>query len=118
MPRSGERYIERALAIAIEARDSAWETVTTIHLGVLFARNGAARRGRPYMERGLELGRLTGDRYLEALAVSALAEAEDALGDYPAAIEAAGGSSSCWAATGGNAHNAAMAHAHLAHLAG
>ena len=111
------RYIERALAIAIEARDSAWETATTIHLGVLFARSGAARRGRPYLERGVELGRLTGDRYLEALAVSALAEAEDALGDYPAAIAARGRELELLGSTGGNAHHAAMSHAHLAHLA-
>ena len=74
------RYIERALAIAIEARDSAWETATTIHLGVLFGAEAAQPAAAdPYLERGVELGRLTGNRYLEALAVSALAEAQDAL---------------------------------------
>jgi DNA-binding SARP family transcriptional activator len=111
------RYIERALALAVDSHDSRWETTTTIHLGVLFARDGDPGRGRPLLERGMELGRLTGDRYLEAVAAWALAEADDALGDYPAAIVVRRRELELLQITGGNAHNAAMAHAHLAHLA-
>ncbi len=116
---AGERhhFIERALALAIDTHDSTWETVTTIHLGALFARDGQPGRARPFLERGMELGRLTGDRYLEAVAAWVLAEADDALGDYPAAVAVRRRELELLQATGGNAHNEALAHAHLAHLA-
>jgi DNA-binding SARP family transcriptional activator len=110
-------YLERALALAIESRDSTWETVTTLHLGVLFARSGELARARPHQERAVELARLTGDRYLEALAAGTLAETADALGDYPAAVAARRRELQLLDDTGGHPHNAAMAQAHLARLA-
>lgn len=110
-------YLERARSIAVEMHDSTWEAVTTLHLGVLFVRDGEPARGRFHIERALQLARVTGDRYVELVAVWVFAETADALGDYPAAVEARLREVQLLDATGGNAHNAALAHAHLAHLA-
>ena len=58
-----------------------------------------------------------GDRYLELVAAWAAAEMEDALGNYAAAKEMRRRELALLASIGGNPHNEALSHAHLAHLA-
>ena len=88
-----------------------------MHLGTTLARAGHPGRARPHLERSLEIAHQMGDRYLESVAAWAAAEMEDALGNYAAAKEMRGRELALLASIGGNPHNEALAHAHLAHLA-
>ncbi len=109
--------LERSLAIALELRDSRGEVLARAHLAVALTRSGHPAGARPHYERALELAALMGDRYAEAVTAWGAAEMEDALGDYRAAAELRRRELRLLASMGGNPHNEALAHAHLAHLA-
>ena len=109
-------WLERSLAIALELRDLKGEATRT-HLGTALTRSGHPGRARPHLERALEITHQMGDRYLESVTAWAMAEMEDALGNYAAAKEMRVRELSLLASIGGNPHNEALSHAHLAHLA-
>jgi hypothetical protein len=88
-----------------------------IHLAATFTRLGRASSARPHAARGLEVARLMGDRYGEAVAAWTAAELEDLAGDLPTAVALRREELRLLAAIGGNPHNEALAHAHLANLA-
>ncbi len=108
--------LERSLAIALDLNDIRGETVR-MHLGTALTRSGRPGRARPHIARALEVTHQMGDRYLEAVTAWAAAEMEDALGDVTAATEMRRRELALLASIGGNPHNEALAHAHLAHLA-
>lgn len=108
--------LERSLAIALELHDVRGEQAR-LHLGVTLVRSGRAREARPHLLRALELTHQTGDGYLEAVAAWGAAEMEDALGDLAAAREMRLREISLLTRVGGNAHNEALSHAHLSHIA-
>jgi tetratricopeptide (TPR) repeat protein len=108
--------LERSLAIALDLHDLRGESVR-IHLGTALTRSGRPGRARAHIERGLEVARQMGDRYLEAVAAWAAAEMEEALGNDDAAVVMRHRELGLLASIGGNPHNEALAHAHLAHLA-
>ncbi len=109
-------WLERSLAITLELRNLKGEAMRT-HLGTALTRSGHPGRARPHLERALEITHQMGDRYLESVTAWAIAEMEDALGNYTAAKEMRARELSLLAAMGGNPHNEALSHAHLAHLA-
>jgi tetratricopeptide (TPR) repeat protein len=109
-------WLERSLAITLELRDLKGEAMRT-HLGTALTRSGHPGRARPHLERALEITHQMGDRYLESVAAWAIAEMEDALGNYGVAKEMRVRELSLLASVGGNPHNEALSHAHLAHLA-
>lgn len=113
----GRAYVERSLAISLEQRSTTGEILGNLHVAVLLARGGQHARARPMFARAAELGRLTGNRYIEAMAAWGGAESADELGDYAAAREARRREIELLESIGGNPHNAAMSHAHLANLA-
>ena len=113
----GRPYVERALAIALEAGSTHGEMVGNLHVGILLTRSGQPIRARARFERTRELGRLTGNAYGESLAWWGTAEVDDALGAWESARRARVHELELLDQMGGNPHNAAMAHAHLAHLA-
>ena len=88
-----------------------------IHLTSAFTRAGRAALARPHVERALELARLIGDRYAEAVATWTAADMEDLAGDLPAAAALRREELRHLDSVGGNPHNEALAHAHLASLA-
>ena len=88
-----------------------------IHLAVALTRSGHPARARGHADRSLELASLTGDRYSEAVAAWGAAEMQDVLGDRGAAVAYRHRELRLLASIGGNPHNEALAHAHLAHLA-
>jgi DNA-binding SARP family transcriptional activator/tetratricopeptide (TPR) repeat protein len=109
--------LDQSLAIALDIRDSRGETLARLHLGATLTRSGRPAAGRPHAVRSVELARLTGDRYVESVAEWMLAALEDAMGDFAAAAACRRRELALLAAIGGNAHNEALAHAHLAHIA-
>ena len=111
-------WLERALAAALEGRDVRGELVARLHLAVSVVRAGRPAAARPLYARVRELARLIGDRYFQALERWGAAEMEDAIGEYGAATVARREELALLASMGGNPHNEAMSHAHLAHLAG
>ena len=108
--------LERSLIIALELGDLKSEFVR-MHLGTTLTRAGQPLRARPHLERSLEIAHQMGDRYLESVAAWAAAEMEDALGSYAAAKEMRRRELALLLSIGGNPHNEALSHAHLAHLA-
>ncbi len=108
--------LEQALAIALELGDVRGETVRC-HLGTALTRSGHPGRARPHLERALEICHQMGDRYLESIAAWMTAENEDALGNLDAARSMRRRELGLLESIGGNPHNQALAHAHLAHLA-
>ena len=109
--------LDQSLAIALETRDSRGEMLARLHLGATLTRSGRPAAGRPHALRSVELARLTGDRYVESVAEWMLAELEDAMGDLTAAAACRRRELALLASIGGNAHNEALAHAHLALVA-
>jgi tetratricopeptide (TPR) repeat protein len=109
--------LEASLALALELPDPYWEMRVRTHVGTAHVRGGEAARGRPHLDRALELAILVGDRYGEAVAEWSLAEMEHRLGDWGRAAAHRRREIELLEGLGGNPHNAAMAHAHLAHLA-
>ena len=108
--------LEQSLAVALELGDARGEVVR-IHLGAALTRMGRAAEARPHLARALELTHQMGEWYLEAVGAWAAAEMEDALGDPVAARAMRERELDLLARIGGNAHNEALAHAHLSHLA-
>jgi hypothetical protein len=113
----GIERIEQSLALALELQDPVWEVRARLHVGLLLVRSGRAARARPHFERGTELAALTGDLYGQATSEWGAAEMEHRLGDLVAAAAHRTREIELLQALGGNPHNAAMSHAHLAHLA-
>ncbi len=109
--------LEASLALALELPDPYWEMRVRTHVGTAHVRGGEAARGRPHLDRARELAILVGDRYGEAVAEWSLAEMEHRLGDWERAAAHRRREIALLEGLGGNPHNAAMAHAHLAHLA-
>jgi tetratricopeptide (TPR) repeat protein len=107
---------ERALALALQGPDSYTELITRLHLGVALTRTGLAARARPVYQRARELAQLMGHGYPEALEAWGSAEMEDELGNYGVAVEHRRRELRLLASFGGNPHNEAMSHAHLARL--
>ncbi len=110
------RRLEQSLAIALDLRDPRGEIVRT-HLGTALVRSGSPARARLHLERALEIAHQMGDRYLESVSAWAAAEMEDALGSYEGARAMRARELVLLASIGGNPHNQALSHAHLAHLA-
>ena len=108
--------LERSLTLALALRDPKGEIVRT-HLGTALTHSGYPGRARPHLERALEITHQMGDRYLESVTAWAVAEMEDALGNYRAAKEMRVRELALLSSIGGNPHNEALSHAHLAHLA-
>ncbi len=106
----------QALASALACHDARSE-LCRIHLAAALTRNGRPAEGRPHAYRALELAHLMGDWYLESVAAWGAAEVEDALGDPLRARALRERELGLLARIGGNAHNEAFSHAHLAHLA-
>jgi tetratricopeptide (TPR) repeat protein len=113
----GIERIEQSLALALELQDPMWEVRARLHVGLLLVRSGRAARARPHFERGTELAALTGDLYGQATSEWGAAEMEHQLGDLAAAAAHRRREIELLQALGGNPHNEAMSHAHLAHLA-
>lgn len=116
-PDEGVVRLERSLALALALDDSRGEMLARIHIAAALTRSGHPARARVHSDRGLELGSLTGDRYAEAVGAWGAAEMEDDLGDRAAAAAYRQRELRLLASIGGNPHNEALAHAHLAHLA-
>ena len=110
--------LERSLALALELQDSRGELFARVHLVGSLTRAGHPARARPHAERSIELARMMGDRYLESVAAWKAAEMADALGDVEAAVRLRRHELDLLTGIGGNAHNEALAHAHLAVLLG
>jgi DNA-binding SARP family transcriptional activator/tetratricopeptide (TPR) repeat protein len=113
----GLAALERALALALDLHDGRLETLVRTHLAGILPRAGRASEARPHAQRGLELAEQMGDWYIAAVAAWLSAEAEDALGDYAGAARLRRKELGWLARIGGNPHNEALAHAHLANLA-
>jgi len=114
----GLAALERSLALALDLHHAWLEGITRTHLAGVLTRMGRANGARPHALRGLELTEQMGDWYIAAVAAWLAAEVEDALGDYDGAAGLRGKELAWLARIGGNPHNEAFAHAHLAHLAG
>jgi DNA-binding SARP family transcriptional activator/tetratricopeptide (TPR) repeat protein len=110
-------HLEASLALAVELPDPWWEMRVRTHVGTAHVRGGEAARGRPHLDRARELAILVGDHYGEAVAEWSLGEMEHRLGDWGRAAAHRRREIALLEGLGGNSHNAAMAHAHLAHLA-
>ena len=59
--------LEASLALALELPDPYWEMRVRTHVGTAHVRGGEAARGRPHLDRALDLAILVGDRYGEAV---------------------------------------------------
>jgi tetratricopeptide (TPR) repeat protein len=116
-PDEGIDRLDRSLALARELTDSDGELFAQVHLAAALTRSGHPVRARSHADRSLELAALKGDRYSEAVAAWGAAEMQEVLGDRAAAVAYRHRELSLLAAIGGNPHNEALAHAHLAHLA-
>lgn len=116
-PEEGIDHLERSLRLAWELGDSRGELLVEVHLAAAFTRLGRAAPARPHADRAREVARLMGDRYAESVAAWTAAELEDLAGDLPAAAALRREELRLLAAVGGNPHNEALAHAHLANLA-
>jgi DNA-binding SARP family transcriptional activator/tetratricopeptide (TPR) repeat protein len=116
-PEEGIAHLEQSLRLAYEIGDSRGELVVSVHLAAAFTRLGRASPARPHADRALELSRLMGDRYGESVAAWTAAELEDLVGDLDAAMALRREELRLLALIGGNPHNEALSHAHLASLA-
>ena len=112
------RRLERSLALALDLGDARGELYARTHLASSLTRAGLPARARPHVTRALELARLMGDRYLESVVSWKAAEMEDALGDRASAVELRRRELELLGTVGGNPHNEALAHAHLAVMLG
>jgi tetratricopeptide (TPR) repeat protein len=108
--------LDASLALALDVPDPEWEARVRVHVGTAHVRGGEAARGRPHFDRARELARLIGHRYSEAVVEWSAAEMEHRLGDHGRAADHRRREIALLEAIGGNPHNEAMAHAHLAHL--
>ncbi len=113
----GLALLQRALAIALDLRDARMEVFHRTHLGLLLTRAGRPAEARPHFDRSFELAEQMGDWYLESVCAWLAAEMEEALGNMEAARQMRLREIALLARIGGNPHNEAFAHAHLAHLA-
>jgi tetratricopeptide (TPR) repeat protein len=116
-PEQGSAYLERSLRLAWELGDSRGEMLAELHLASTYIGLGRASSARPHAVRALEVARLTGDRYTESVVNWKAAELEDLAGDPEAAAALRCEELRLLAEIGGNPHNEALAHAHLANLA-
>ncbi len=117
MPQRSIPVFRRALTLCAETANLHEEAIVRMHLATALRDAGDAPAGRAQVARAIELTRLTGDRYIEAVSHWILAEIEDTAGRLEAAASARTAELSILEAIGGNPQNQAMAHAHLAHLA-
>jgi len=108
--------LDRSLSLALDEHDSRGELWARIHLCGSLTQAGRPGRARPHAERSLQLALMMGDRYVESVAAWKAAEMVDALGDVAAAITLRRRELALLRGIGGNAHNEALAHAHLAVL--
>ena len=108
--------LERSLSIALDLGDARAE-LARLHLGMTLTRSGQPHRARPHLVRALDLAHQMGDRYREAVCAWGMAEAEDALGNLEAARAMREREIRLLQDAGGNAHNEALAQAHLSHIA-
>jgi tetratricopeptide (TPR) repeat protein len=113
----GIERLERSLMLARAVDDSQGEMLVHVHIAAALTRSGRPARARIHSDRALELASLTGDRYAEAVGAWGAAETEELLGDHAAAAAYRHRELRLLASIGGNPHNEALAHAHLAHLA-
>ncbi len=116
-PDDGIRCLERSLRLAWELGDARGEMLAEIHLTSAFTKSGRAALARLHVDRAVELARLIGDHYAEAVATWAAADLADLAGDLPAAAALRREEIRLLGLIGGNPHNEALAHAHLASLA-
>jgi DNA-binding SARP family transcriptional activator len=110
------QLLERALAVSLACHDARSE-MCRLHLAASLTRSGRPAEARPHAQRALELAHLMGDWYIESVAAWSAAEVEDALGDPGAARRLRERELALLARIGGNSHNEAFSHAHLAHIA-
>jgi DNA-binding SARP family transcriptional activator/tetratricopeptide (TPR) repeat protein len=108
--------LQRSLAIALQLHDARLE-LTRMHIGSMLTKAGRPAEARPHLARSLELSEQMGDWYVAAVCAWIAAETEEALGDLEAARQMRQRELALLARSGGNPHNEALAHAHLAHLA-
>ncbi len=113
----GLAALERSLALALELHVARLEIGSRAHLGRALNQAGRANEARAHAQRALELAEQMGDWYLAGVSSWLAAEVEDALGDYDGAVRLRRKELALLARIGGNPHNEALAHAHLAHLA-
>lgn len=116
-PEQSIPVFRRALALSAEAADVHEEAIIRMHLASALRDAGDVAAGRDEVERSITLTRMTGDRYIEAVANWILAEVEDTAGRLDEAAAARRSELGILQASGGNPQNQAMAHAHLAHIA-
>lgn len=109
--------LQEALTIAIRLRDAVWEQRVRTHLVFRLTRAGAPSRARPHLDRAIELSRLSGDCYAQAVAMRAAAEMEFEIGDLAAAEARLSDEVTLLHEVGGNARHEAVAHARWAHVA-
>jgi tetratricopeptide (TPR) repeat protein len=116
--RTGEALgaAERALALALDSREARLEIVRA-HLAEILKNAGRASEARPHAQRSLEVAEQMGEWYFAAVSAWLAADVEDALGEYEAAVRLRHRELALLGRIGGNRHNEARTHAHLAHLA-
>ncbi|MEO5704585.1 MAG: AAA family ATPase [Candidatus Limnocylindrales bacterium] len=108
---------ERALRLAHESGDPRLAATVQMHLAGAYRQIGRLDDARREIDAALVSCSMTGDRYIEAVTVWIAAEVEHAGGRYPEAITLRRRELEMLGALGGNEHNQAMAHAHIAFLA-
>jgi DNA-binding SARP family transcriptional activator len=109
--------LERALRLAIECGDARLAATVRMHLAGAFRGIGRFEAATEEIDRALATCVMTGDRYIEAVSVWIAAEIAHARGDLVAARDLRRRELLLLDVHGGNEHNQAMAHAHLAFLA-
>jgi tetratricopeptide (TPR) repeat protein len=88
-----------------------------MHLAGAYRQIGRLDEATREIDAALASCSMTGDRYIEAVTVWIAAEVEHARGRYAEAIALRRRELDMLGALGGNEHNQAMAHAHIAFLA-
>jgi tetratricopeptide (TPR) repeat protein len=112
--RASISLLEQALALARDLRDPGFETTCRLRLARSLAGDGQLALAREQADRALELSRLSADRYDEATACAEAADVEDKAGRPDAAAALRHEQLRLLAAIGGNVHDQAWAHVHLA----
>jgi DNA-binding SARP family transcriptional activator len=107
----------RALRLATEIGDARLAATVRMHLAGAFRGIGRFDAATEQIEQALATCAMTGDRYIEAVSVWIAADIAHARGDLEAARALRRRELELLDGIGGNEHNQAMAHAHLAFLA-
>lgn len=108
---------QRALRLANQAGDPRLAASVQMHLAGAYRQIGRLDEASTEIDAALRSCSMTGDRYIEAVTVWIAAEVAHARGDYVEAIAKRRQELELLVALGGNEHNQAMAHAHIAFLA-